>query len=239
MKRSSIRQSLGAAYTASLNQELPTIAAAELPKELSCRKPKPGPAMPGNRIVQRSLHFCSGACGLSHISRHDSVRHRLRDRGSSCRKAIDTGANSPVFGSIIVNLTLMSLFAVQHSVMARRRSSSGGRSLFRSRSSAAPMCCAQAWRFASVLAMASDPDGGLAGPEPNRMALPALSLVGWVIVFTSTFLINHFELFGLQQVAHIWSRAEMPAPCSGRQSSTGSCGIRSISASSSRSGRRR
>jgi methanethiol S-methyltransferase len=35
-------------------------------------------------------------------------------------KAIDTGAKSPVFEAIAINLALMSLFAVQHSVMARK-----------------------------------------------------------------------------------------------------------------------
>ena len=35
-------------------------------------------------------------------------------------KAIDTGAKSGIFEAIVVNLTLMSLFAVQHSVMARK-----------------------------------------------------------------------------------------------------------------------
>jgi methanethiol S-methyltransferase len=43
-------------------------------------------------------------------------------------------------------------------------------------------------------------------------ALVSLSLVGWVIVFTSTFLINHFELFGLHQVASNLSDRSMPAP---------------------------
>jgi protein-S-isoprenylcysteine O-methyltransferase Ste14 len=47
--------------------------------------------------------------------------------------------------------------------------------------------------------------------EPNAaVAIAALSLLGWVIVFTSTFLINHFELFGLHQVANNLAGREMP-----------------------------
>jgi protein-S-isoprenylcysteine O-methyltransferase Ste14 len=49
-------------------------------------------------------------------------------------KTIDSGATVPAIEAAIVNLLLMSLFAVQHSVMARPRSS------------APPMCCSQASR---------------------------------------------------------------------------------------------
>jgi protein-S-isoprenylcysteine O-methyltransferase Ste14 len=49
------------------------------------------------------------------------------------------------------------------------------------------------------------------GPQ-IAAALTGLSLAGWLIVLTSTFLINHFELFGVQQVANNLVGRETPAP---------------------------
>jgi protein-S-isoprenylcysteine O-methyltransferase Ste14 len=48
--------------------------------------------------------------------------------------------------------------------------------------------------------------------NPNAaMALMGLEAVGWLIVLTSTFLINHFELFGLHQVANNLTGKPTPA----------------------------
>ena len=128
-------------------------------------------------------------------------------------KTIDTGTVVPLTEALIVNLLLMSLFAVQHSVMARPAVQGVVDAIRAEVGRAQHLCAAREPRArAAVLAVAADPGGGLAGRRsarsPRRSS--ALSLFGWVLVFTSTFLINHFELFGLHQVANNLAGRPMP-----------------------------
>jgi protein-S-isoprenylcysteine O-methyltransferase Ste14 len=90
-------------------------------------------------------------------------------------KTIDTGTDTPAAEAVIINLLLMTLFAVQHSVMARQ----------------------QFWQWRPLPTVIWD----VANPD-LAVTIVTLSLVGWVLVFTSTFIINHFELFGLHQVTN-------------------------------------
>jgi protein-S-isoprenylcysteine O-methyltransferase Ste14 len=127
-------------------------------------------------------------------------------------KTIDTGPAAPVLEALIVNLLLMSVFAVQHSVMARKQfkawwtqfvPASVERSTYVLFASLALALLIWQWRpMPAVVWQIADP--GVAH------AMIGLSMVGWLIVLTSTFLINHFELFGLHQVANNLAGRPMP-----------------------------
>jgi methanethiol S-methyltransferase len=129
-------------------------------------------------------------------------------------KTIDTGTAAPVVEALIVNVLLMSLFAVQHSVMARRQfkqwwtryvPKSVERTTYVLLASLVLLLLFWQWRpMPAVVWQIADPQ--------IAAAITALSFVGWLIVLLSTFLINHFELFGLHQVVNNLTARPMPAP---------------------------
>jgi len=133
--------------------------------------------------------------------------------GLGVPKTIDSGSAGEPMQAIIINLLLMSLFAIQHSVMARPQFKKWWtrfvpvaveRSTFVLFSSLALMLLFWQWRpIPAVVWQVANPQ--------VAASLVGLSLLGWVLVFISTFLINHFELFGLHQVANNLAGKPMPA----------------------------
>lgn len=117
-------------------------------------------------------------------------------------KSIDSAPQSPIGQALLVNIALLGLFALQHSVMARPAfkrwwtkivPQPAERSTYVLFSSLALLFLFWQWQ----------PMGGMIWDVQNqtgRAILYGMGAFGWMLVLVSTFLINHFDLFGLRQV---------------------------------------
>jgi methanethiol S-methyltransferase len=153
-------------------------------------------------VLSYAIFFCTFLYAVGFVS------------GLIVPKTIDAGTVAPVAEALIVNLLLMSLFAIQHSVMARKQfkqwwtqyiPKSVERSTYVLFASLALVLLFWQWRpLPATVWQVSDP--------LISAVITGLALLGWLIVLTSTFLINHFELFGLHQVTNNLAGRAMPEP---------------------------
>ena len=130
-------------------------------------------------------------------------------------KTIDSGSAAPLVETLLVNFSLLGVFAVQHSVMARRGfkrwwtrvvPEAMERSTYVLAATSALALLLWQWRPIAepVVWSVTDPIA--------RVVLQSVFWLGWGVLLISTFLINHFELFGLRQAwAHLRGQA-LPAP---------------------------
>lgn len=121
-------------------------------------------------------------------------------------RTVDAGITAPVGEAVVVNLLLLSVFALQHSVMARPAfkrwwtriiPQTIERSTYVLLSSLALFLLYWQWRTLPAVLWEVESVAG-------RLILWALFWLGWATVFASTFMINHFDLFGLRQVWLNW-----------------------------------
>lgn len=127
-------------------------------------------------------------------------------------KSLDSEPEGPLGMALLVNAGLLTLFAAQHSIMARqwfKRAwtriipQPAERSTFVLFSCAALITMFAFWR----------PMGGVLWKVQNPVESALLygaAVTGWLLVLYSTFLIDHFSLFGLRQV-YTYLRGEQPA----------------------------
>ncbi|MEP6703215.1 MAG: methanethiol S-methyltransferase [Acidobacteriota bacterium] len=127
-------------------------------------------------------------------------------------KTIDSGEPGAPLNSLLINLCLLSLFAVQHSVMARPGFKKIWtqivpkvieRSIYVLLASVVLLILFWQWRPMTGTVWSIENSFG-------RWILYAVFAAGWLTVLLSTFMINHFDLFGLQQV-YDHSRGTTPA----------------------------
>ena len=127
-------------------------------------------------------------------------------------KTIDSGEAGPLGASLMINVGLVSLFALTHSIMARPWfkkqwtkiiPAASERSTYVLVSSLCLIAIYVYWQPMSDIVWQTADSTWI-------LVLWAGLLGGFGVVLISTFLINHFELFGLQQVYNNLKGVEMP-----------------------------
>jgi protein-S-isoprenylcysteine O-methyltransferase Ste14 len=130
-------------------------------------------------------------------------------------KSIDSGATGSLAQAVVVDLVLLGLFAVQHSVMARRSfkqwwtrivAPAVERSTFVL--AASLLLALLCWQWRPI----PDPIVWSVKSAAGAQAVWIIFWLGWAVLLTSSFLINHFELFGVSQVAARLTGNELPKP---------------------------
>jgi len=122
--------------------------------------------------------------------------------GGFVPRNVDTGTQGSSIVDLAIDLALLWVFAVQHSVMARPAfkrwwtriiPQAAERSTYVLATSLALLLIFWQWRPMPEIVW------GIANPV-GRTIVWAVFWLGWGIVLVSTFLIDHFDLFGLRQV---------------------------------------
>ncbi|MHB1421833.1 MAG: methanethiol S-methyltransferase [Gemmataceae bacterium] len=128
-------------------------------------------------------------------------------------KSLDTGPQGNVSASVLMDVLLLALFAVPHSVMARPGFKAWWTRIVPRPAERSTYVLASSlllallfWQWLPLPVVVWE-----AAPPAGRLVLYGLFWSGWAIVLWSTFLTDHFDLFGLRQVyQHVSGRPYKP-----------------------------
>jgi protein-S-isoprenylcysteine O-methyltransferase Ste14 len=126
--------------------------------------------------------------------------------GFGVPRTVDNGTEASIAEAVIVNVLLLGLFAVQHSVMARPAFKQWWTRLVPNTIERSTYVLLSSlllfllfWQWRTMPTVIWDVTWA-----PGRIALWVVFAAGWMLALVSTFLINHFDLFGLRQVYLAW-----------------------------------
>ena len=114
---------------------------------------------------------------------------------------VDKGLSAPPLTAALINIALIALFGIQHSVMARPRFKAAWTRAVHPAMERSVYCLAAALCLFAMFAFWHPIEGTIwsVSIEGARIAIWGLFPLGWTILFVATWLISHFELFGLAQ----------------------------------------
>lgn len=151
-------------------------------------------------MIKRALFFAYGVA--AYLFFLATFLYAIAFVGGFAPTRLDGAPSGPLVRSLLIDIGLLTLFAVQHSVMARQ--------WFKERWTriVSPVIERSTYvLFASaalaILCLEWQPLGGqvwLVEQPAARAVLWSLFALGWLQVLVVTFLIDHFDLFGLRQV---------------------------------------
>lgn len=117
-------------------------------------------------------------------------------------KTIDSGVEPTLLKAILTNTILLSVFALQHSVMARPKFKEWFTSIFSHAMERSTYILLSSlslllvyWQWQPITTLVWETENTILSS-----ILTGIFFLGWLIVLLSTFMINHFELFGLAQI---------------------------------------
>lgn len=130
-------------------------------------------------------------------------------------KSVSSGTAGPVLPALAINVALLLLFGIQHSVMARRPFKAWLTRLIPDGAERSTYVLASSLALIILYAFWQPLPGTvwLVEGGVGAIVLWAVFAVGWALVLLSSFMIDHFELFGLQQAwSYFRGRPQTPIP---------------------------
>lgn len=126
---------------------------------------------------------------------------------------VDKGLSAAPAAAALINIGLIALFGIQHSVMARPGFKAAWTKMIPAAAERSIYCLVTALVLVVLFRFWHPIEGTIwsVQNETARMAIWAMFWLGWGILFVSTWLLNHFELFGLQQAwLNLTGKQEVP-----------------------------